>query len=291
VSDPAAVSALSSPLSEDVFHTPHSTAPKRRIAEHGLCLLTEVGSTMHGVTVKVEDDMDEMGIAIAPPQVELGVKPSAGALFDQYEFRTKPVGQPSGPGDIDRTVYSLRKYVRLAAQGNPTVLMALFSNESHLRYLNWVGIELRGRSEMFLSKQAGARFLGYLNRQRQRISGELSPRTHRRELVEKYGYDSKYGYHALRLAIQGAELMTDHVITLPMRDDVREYLRDVRKGRYTEDEVLAQLDSYTQKLVEATGRADLPDRPKMPAINEWLAATILQFWERKRADDPEYFTL
>jgi uncharacterized protein len=280
VSDPEAVSALSSPLSEDVFHTPHSTAQKRRIAEHGLCLLTEVGSTMHGVTVKAEDDMDEMGIAIAPPQVELGVKPSAGVLFEQYEFRTKPVGEPSGPGDIDRTVYSLRKYARLAAQGNPTVLMALFSNESHLRYLNWVGIQLRERSEMFLSKKAGPRFLGYLNRQRQKINGDPGRQ-----------WSTKHAYHALRLAIQGTELMTDHVITLPMPDDRREYLRDVRKGRYTRDDVLAQLDSYTEKLVEATGRAQLPDSPQMPAINEWLAETIQEFWERKRADDPEYFAL
>jgi uncharacterized protein len=164
--------------------------------------------------------------------------------------------------------------------------MALFSNDSHLRYINWVGTELRQRREMFLSKQAGARFLGYLNRQRQKLAGDSNS-----ELVQKYGYSTKHGYHALRLAIQGTELMTDHVITLPMRDDHREYLREVRTGRYTKDEALAQLDSHTEKLVETTGRTDLPDGPRMPVINDWLSTTILEFWTRKRAEDPEYFRL
>ena len=34
--------------------------------------------------------------------------------------RTQPEGSRSGPGDTDRTLHSLRRFVRLAASGNPS---------------------------------------------------------------------------------------------------------------------------------------------------------------------------
>ena len=76
MTDDAATPGLSNPLREDVFHTPHSTPDKRRIAEHGLCLLTEVGSTMHGVTVKVEDGMDHPGLLGVQTRRRPGVLPA-----------------------------------------------------------------------------------------------------------------------------------------------------------------------------------------------------------------------
>ena len=38
----------------------------------------------------------------------------------------QPEGARSGAGDLDLVIYSLRKWARLAAQGNPTVLLLLF---------------------------------------------------------------------------------------------------------------------------------------------------------------------
>jgi predicted nucleotidyltransferase len=116
-----------------VFVTPHSTHWHRNIAERNTILLSEVGSTMHGVTVAAADDVDEMAVCIRPPDVALGVRATSGQLFEQYEFRTKPVGARSGPGDIDRIIYGLRKFARLAGQGNPTVLMILFSPPQMVR--------------------------------------------------------------------------------------------------------------------------------------------------------------
>lgn len=68
-----------------VFQTDHSTPEHQDIAERGLILLTEVGSTMHGVsqsppqvakgspnTGQGGDDVDEMGICIEPPTHVIG---------------------------------------------------------------------------------------------------------------------------------------------------------------------------------------------------------------------------
>ena len=102
----------------------------RAIAEPNTVLLGLVGSTVHGVTVDAADDRDEMGICIEPPEYVAGLRP-----FSQWVFRTQPEGARSGPGDIDRTVYSLRKWCRLALSGNPTVMLLLHTPDEHCSIL------------------------------------------------------------------------------------------------------------------------------------------------------------
>lgn len=271
------------PDSERVFSTQHSTAHNRAIATHGLILLTEVGSTMHGVSTNTsDDDIDEMGVCIEGPRTLI----SPWDEFEQYEYRTQPVNHRSGAGDIDRVVYSLRKFVRLAAAGNPTVLMPLFvTNPDHLRYVNTYGRNLRDNTHLFLSKQAGRKFLGYLDGQRSRYldpARQDSKHASRPELIEQFGWDTKTGYHALRLAIQGSELMTYGTITLPMEDRHREFLLDVRGGGLTKEQVTNLLDSvHIPHLKRSIEQSTLPDHPNHGLIETWLDETYQRFWVGK----------
>lgn len=264
----------------DVFVTQHSTSRNHRVAVDGLILLTEIGSTMHGVSASdTGDDIDEMGVCIEGPLNVIGLD-----AFEQYEYRTQAVNHRSGVGDIDRVVYSLRKFVKLAAAGNPTVLMPLFvpAGSDLVRYCNAFGAELRDRRQMLLSKQTGAKFIGYLDGQRKRyLDPGRTDSTHasRPELVERYGWDTKTGYHALRLAIQGTQLMSDHHIELPMLDDDRAFLLDVRQGKYTKSQVTATLESREHTLQSAIAESTLPDRPNYDLINNTLARWHRQYWD------------
>lgn len=267
---------------QNVFKTQHSTPHNRTIAAQGLILLTEVGSTMHGVSQdSTQDDIDEMGVCIEGPEEVIGL-----GDFEQYEYRTQPVNVRSGANDIDRVIYSLRKFVKLAAQGNPTVLMPLFADEDkHIAYRDHFGDELRLNAELFITKQAGYKFLGYLNGQRDRYldpKREDSKHASRPELIDKYGWDTKTGYHALRLAIQGTELMDHHTITLPMNRIVRENLLAVRNGSMTKEECTHALDAFwIPRLKRAIESSTLPEKPDYTAINEWLSAMYLRFWREK----------
>src|SRR5690606_28653325 len=80
-----------------------------------------VGSTIHGVSVGGQDDRDEMGICIEPPDYVIGLR-----HFETHVWRTQPEGVKSGPGDLDLTIHSLRKFMRLAAKGNPTIITLLY---------------------------------------------------------------------------------------------------------------------------------------------------------------------
>lgn len=171
----------------EVFRTQHSGERNWEVANYGLILLSEIGSTMHGVSSDdTGDDIDLMGICIEPPVEVLGL-----GDFEQYEYRDRAVNERSQEGDTDLVVYGLRKWVKLAANGNPTVVMLLFSDrELHVRFVNGFGLLLRDQFPMFLSRQAGHRFLGYLDGQLQRyLNPDVTDSKHatRPELVEKYG--------------------------------------------------------------------------------------------------------
>ncbi len=141
--------------------------------------------------------------------------------FEQYQRHTvwdKPGGldNRSGAGDLDVVIYSARKWSRLALAGNPTVLLALFVPDDEVVYRNEVGAEQVSNAHRFVSQLAAERFLGYLRSQKAAMTGEEGAHTNRPELVAVHGYDTKFAMHALRLGIQGVELLTTGRITLPV---------------------------------------------------------------------------
>lgn len=246
----------------------------KRIADANTVLRGQLGSGLHGVTVADHDDRDEMGVCIEPPEFVVGNR-----KFEQYQFRTQPDGVRSGPGDLDLVVYSLRKWARLAAQGNPTILLLMFLPDQEIVTRNHVGDDILAHPERFLSRQAGYRFMGYLDSQRSRLLGEKSQRTNRPELVNVYGFDTKFAYHAVRLGIQGVELLTSGRITLPMPEPERTWLTELRMGLHPLDEALDRMSALRAELERLTTETSpLPDEPDRDQIDRWLIDTYRQWW-------------
>ncbi len=75
-----------------------------------------------------------------------------------------------------------------------------------------------------MSRQAAGRYLGYLKGQKAAMTGQPGAHTNRPELVATHGYDTKYAMHAVRLGLQGIELLTTGRITLPVPEPHRTYL-------------------------------------------------------------------
>ena len=172
----------------------------------------------------------------------------------------------SEPGDYDLILYTPCKFARLAASGNPSVLMLLFGP---LRFSTPLGDQLRALAPAFWSDRARERFLGYSRAQRERLLGiRGGAHTNRPELIAQFGYDTKYAMHMLRLGIQGIEYATTGALTLPIPEPHGSVLRDVRHGNYTRDEVLAMADANEADLEALASTA--PPAPDTAAINQWL---------------------
>ena len=248
-------------------------AKARQIAEDGLILRTTVGSVVHGLSNPGTDDRDEMGVCIEPPEYLLGFR-----RFEHFVYRTQPEGMPSGPGDLDLTVYGLRRYCRLALKGSPTVLLPLFVNDEHVIARTALGAELQALAPAFRSRGAGRAFLGYLDAQRKGLTGERHA-TRTRELSAEHGYDTKYAMHALRIAYQGIELLTSGRISLPVPEPERSALRAVRSGDVPLDDVLARLDRVTAELAGACDTPGLPAQSDVAAVDAFVVSAYRRAWD------------
>lgn len=245
-------------------------------------LLVEVGSTAHGTGIPGGEDNDEMGVVVDSPEQVLGLEESG---FKTVMQRTQPEGARSGPGDTDRTLYSLRRFLRLAASGNPSVLLSFWAPVIHVTDH---GQELRRLADAFVGRHVVPRYRGYMQTQAQRLLGTrggghgLRGGGQRSELVEQFGYDTKYAMHCARLGFQCIELLTTRQLQLPIQGEAADWLRAVRRGEVSFDEWWARslaLDAELSALGDDVSHPVGPDRRR---IEDWSVRTHLEIWAGDR---------
>lgn len=263
----------------------HSTPEKRAVAERHTVLLSLVGSGVHGISLTAahgapgaaQDDLDLMGICVEPPEYVTGLME-----FDQYIFRTQPEGARSGPGDIDLNIYGLRKWMRLALKGNPTIITPLWSPEESVYDIEFPGAVLRDNREKFISKSMLRQYLGYMEAQRDRMLGlRGGTDVNRQELIDAYGFDTKFAGHAVRLGHQGIELALDHRLSLPMEQWQREMVVDIRTGKWTKEEVQDYVVAQVETLENLLGHTSLPENPNYVWATETMHWIYTTWWDQR----------
>lgn len=243
-------------------------------AELGVEILrSEVGSTLHGTGLPGGEDYDEMGVFLEWPASTVGLQ-----RIEHYIKRSKPDGMRSEPGDTDLVVYTARKWAKLALNGNPSVLLLLHSPDDRLTRTSEQGAHLRAHAHWFASKRAGKAFLGYMQRQRSRMTGERG-RAGRVRIMQDGGVDWKYAMHMLRLGHQGVEYLQTGHLTLPIGPEIADPLRAVRRGDVPIAEVIAHAESLEEQLKRLLdGDSPLPDHPNEAKVERWLIDAHRVLW-------------
>lgn len=234
-----------------------------------------VGSTVHGTAVKDGlEDLDLMAVVLEDQKTFAGFNAT-----DTWTARTKPMGVRSEAGDVDWVGYGLRKYLSLALKGNPSILLALFVPPEHVRELTPEGEALRALAPDIVSKAAYMPFRGYMRQQHERLLGLRGQRNVTRpELVEAYGYDTKYAAHVVRLGLQGEELLLTGQISLPMRDAERALCVKVRTGGFSLAEASTQIIDAERRLDAAFAASPLPESPNAAKVEQWMLGAYLEHW-------------
>jgi len=135
----------------------HFDVEKRTIA------LVRHGSHAYGLNVPTSDE-DFKGVCIKPKECYFGFT----RTFEQHEH----MGSKSD--GVDKVVYSLDKFAKLAADCNPNIIEVLHVSESSVLRLDEFGEELRSIRNEFLSKKAKFTFSGYAHAQLNRIKTHRS---------------------------------------------------------------------------------------------------------------------
>jgi uncharacterized protein len=245
-------------------------------------LLVEVGSTAHGTGLPGGEDQDELGIVLESPVEVLGI---ADHGFPTVMQRTQPDGARSGPGDTDRTLYSLRRFVRLAVSGNPSIMMSLWAPVLHATP---EGHELRALGEAFVGRHVIGRYRGYMQAQAQRLLGVRGGGHGRRggggraELIAEHGYDTKYAMHCARLGFQCLELLDTRRLELPIGGEPAEWLRAVRRGDVSFPVWWERVLELDAELARRESDESVPPGPDRDRIEAWSIATQLRAWSAIR---------
>lgn len=241
-----------------------------------LILEGEVGSRAFGTNPNPTDH-DRMGVCIEPLSEAMGIRKNFEHILHRTaEDRTGVKDTPSQPGDTDLTVYSLRRFARLCLDGNPSVLTLLFVDNA---VKNAHGARLRGLAQFFASKRAGARFLGYMQQQKQRMLGERGQKNvNRQHLVDAHGYDTKYASHIIRLGYQGIEYMETGRMVLPMSGQPLQDVIDVRTGVWDFQQAMTRAGELDVALKDAIAMSVLPAIPDEDRINQFVLDAYGAMW-------------
>lgn len=252
----------------------------REMAERTTILRVKSGSEVLGLNVEGSADQDELGVCIEDLNYAFGF-----TEFEQYIYRTATErsgkhDEPSAPGDLDLTIYSLRKFLRLAMHGNPAVVQMLFVPQKSWIKGNAVGSQLQELYPYIISRQAGKRFLGFMESQRQRLLGERGQKkVNRPELEEKFGYDTKYAMHIVRLGFQGVELLTTGSLSLPLEEETRKFVFSIRLGEVPLQDVLTKAGELERELKDLINDSPIQDRPQTEVVEEWMLGRYLEWWK------------
>lgn len=252
------------------------TGVSQEVAEATTILRCEAGSSVFGLNLDETADRDELGVCLEPAEYVVGLR-----HFEQWVHRSQPDGVRSGPGDLDLTVYSLRKWASLALKGNPTVLLLLFVPKERCVVWTPAADRLQAMAPAFASKRAGSAFLGYMQQQRMRLTGERGQKNvKRQELVDAHGFDTKYAGHILRLGYQGIEYLTTGRISVPTPEAARDAILACRRGELDENAVLTLAGEVEDDLKDAISESPLPAEPASDWVNEWLISEYLNAWTK-----------
>jgi len=130
--------------------------------------LTLAGSRAYGFA-SPDSDYDYRGVAIPPLDTYIGIKDRFEQASDQKTKHVWTHYKDIVESEADMQVYEVTKFVRLAAQCNPSIIEILFTDpKTHLIKLPIMD-RLLDNKYLFLSKQVKPRFCGYAFSQLKRI--------------------------------------------------------------------------------------------------------------------------
>lgn len=235
-----------------------------------------MGSVAYGVSTDTSD-VDVYGFCIPPKKM---VFPHLNGEIEGFGRQKKRFEQFQqhhvyfSGRCYDLSIYSIVKYFSLCMENNPNMIDSLFVPNFCILKSTKIGEMVRGNRKLFLHKGSWYKFKGYAYSQMRKIETK-NPEGKRREDIERYGFDSKYAYHLVRLLNEAEMILTEHDLDL-LRN--REQLKSIRAGEWTLDQVRAYFDRKECDLETLYTRSSLRYSPDEESIKALLLACLEEFY-------------
>jgi predicted nucleotidyltransferase len=106
----------------------------------------------------------------------------------------------------------------------------------------------------------------------------ISKATSRTDGYTKYGYDTKFAMHCLRLLYEGIELLETANVTFPLKH--REFLLEVRAGKHEVKNILEIAENLVAQVDEMVEKSSLPEKPRFDEVNKLLINMVEEYHAR-----------
>lgn len=258
-------------VNKDLLHPPHWLLDN-------LMFEGVIGSMAYGCSEKGGDsDQDIVGMAIPPkhmifPHLD-GHIPGFGRMPDKFEnFQKHHIEFSETKRKYDVVVYGIVKMFQLCMDNNPNMLELLYLPKRCIFHSTQIYEHIRKHRQLFLHRGCFDRFSGYASSQLSKMNSPGDKRNERRkETVEKYGYDTKFAYHIVRLMLECEQIYTTQSIRL---DRDREIYKSIRRGEWPKEKFSEWFDEKERSMMRLYNappeEVPLPKRPDEEAIKQVL---------------------
>lgn len=232
------------------------------------------GSIAHGLTIEPEkdvlygiDDKDTFSVYSYPIEYYLSL--------ESYYHRGEVAENKQG--ENDDVAYEIRKTIHLLSGCNPNVMTYLYNKPEHYFEVSDAGKFLIESRNLFLAKRRiRDAYSGYAYSQLTKLQGGAYKGymgEKRRKIVDEIGYDTKNAMTLVRLLRNGTELLLNGEMQVYRTDD-RQFLLDIKTGKYTLPEIQKIADEEFKKAEQAYNNSKLPEENNKNQIGELLVDII-----------------
>jgi len=256
---------------------------EQNMALNNCILFFRTGSQLYGTHTPESDD-DYTGVFIPDPEYVFGKKyaPGKGTRLEQVEFNTNPSdsGKRNSKEDTDCMMFTLDKWTSMCIDNNPNRLELFFAPENCRLFLRNAGEKLLANYKLFLSLNTYGSFRGYSHEQMRRLKLKSGNNNGRKDLIEKYGYDTKMASHNIRLYLECIQILKQGKIDFPLKEN--QYLLDIKQGRVSFEDFLKRSEALEAMCDMVYASSTLPAEPDVESVSKLQESLLLDFWNLKK---------
>lgn len=230
------------------------------------------GSISYGIATE-DSDIDIVGFSIPPKEIifphTAGYIAGFDSKYERFEqYQQNHIIDTTDNKEYDVTIYSIIKYFKLCMQNNPNMIDSLFVPRRCVLYMTEIGNLVRENRKMFLHKGSWHRFKGYAYQQIHKMKTKTPLQGSKRwKLTKKYGYDVQFASHTVRLLNEIEQILIKEDLDL---EENREQLKSIKRGEWSENQVLEYFDTKEKALEEIYLNSSLPYGPPEEKIKTLL---------------------
>ena len=113
------------------------------------------------------------------------------------------------------------------------------------------------------------------------IQDRVDKAGNREELLLKYGFDTKFASHLIRLMVEGVDLLKNGHLEFPLKE--AKMILDIKTGKWTIAQILNYSNELEKEIESLAETSKLPSKPNTEVLEKFTVDTLRDWLMRESA--------